>query len=96
MQLRFVGTCAEVMGDRPLKLTRFGQQVDFPDEKLKDIVGEGGVALIPEVHFTDIGFTEAELKQVATPDKMTAAPADVKAKVAAAHEAAAKFAEGVL
>lgn len=72
MTYRFLGTDSEVAG---VHLIRFGQKVETEDHQaaLKAIC-------IPDADFTEIGFTESELQDYATPAAQVAAPASFHEK----------------
>jgi hypothetical protein len=69
---RFVGSYCEIDGGR-IKLDRFGQQVELPDE-VAEIVVKGGGAIIPEADFEALGLTEQEVSLYAYPGQQAGAP----------------------
>jgi len=82
---RFVGSYCEIDGGR-IKLERFGQQIELPDE-VAEIVVKGGGAIIPEADFEKLGFTEQELSLYAFPGQQVGAPDAFTVKHHAAHVA---------
>lgn len=79
----FVGSYCEIDGGR-IKLERFGQRIELPDEVAETVV-KGGGAILPEAKFQEIGFTEQELSLYAYPGQRAGAPEVFNQKVAAAH-----------
>ena len=61
----FVGSYCEIDGGR-IKLERFGQRVELPED-VAGIVIRGGGAILPEAEFARPGFTEQELSLYAYP-----------------------------
>jgi hypothetical protein len=89
----FVGSYCEIDGGR-VKLERFGQRIELPDELAATVV-RGGGAVLPEAKFDEIGFTEQELKQYAYPGQRLGAPEAFNAKVVEAHRAFCEYREQV-
>ncbi|MGE5568544.1 MAG: hypothetical protein ACM3S5_05845 [Rhodospirillales bacterium] len=89
----FVGSYTEIGGGR-IKLERFGQRVELPDD-LADNIVKGGGAILPEAEFNQLGFTEQELSLYAYPGQWEGAPEAFTSKQKAAHVAFAAYKERV-
>jgi len=60
---RFIGHTSAIGS---LSLRRFGQKVELTTDDARSAVN-GGCALVPEAEFWACGFTEADLRDYATP-----------------------------
>ncbi|MFN3323418.1 MAG: hypothetical protein ACK5AZ_07980 [Bryobacteraceae bacterium] len=85
---RFVGSYCEIDNGR-IKLERFGQRIELPENVAETII-RGGGAILPEAEFNAIGFTEQELELYAYPGQQATAPGAFQRKRAKAHR---KFCE---
>lgn len=61
----FVGTHCEIAHEKPpfpqgIKLTKFGQHVEMPDDLAKHVIDQGA-HLMPQEDFDKLGFTKDEL-----------------------------------
>lgn len=67
MTFVFLGSISEVHapGTAGIKLTRFGQRIDLPEELAEQTKMHGGLPCIPAEQFDGLGFTPAELKKYA-------------------------------
>lgn len=84
MTYRYVGYGPCDMGFTAL--TQFGQKVELTPEQAADVLGPTGAVLLPEKDFESIGFTDAELKSLASILGKINPPDALKAKVAKAHQ----------
>lgn len=81
----FVGSYCEIDGGR-IKLERFGQKIDLPEEIAATVISGGG-AILPEADFEGLAFTEQEMSLYAYPGPQASAPEAFQRKRAAAHAA---------
>lgn len=82
---RFVGSYCEIDGGR-IKLERFGQRIELPDEVAETVI-RGGGAILPEADFESLGFTEQEISLYAYPGQQIGAPEAFTRKQQEAHRA---------
>jgi hypothetical protein len=81
----FVGSYCEIDGGR-IKLERFGQRIDLPEDLATTVILGGG-AILPEADFESLGFTEQEISLYAYPGQQATAPEAFLKKRSQAHVA---------
>ena len=79
----------EVM-DTPHKGEAFGQRLDMPEHLVASAV-LAGASLLPEDEFKELGFTPEELSQYPNAFAQAGAPAEFRAKHAAAIQAVREY-----
>ena len=95
MTYRFLGSASDI--GESIRLSRFGQSVELPDE-LARVAVLGGCALLPESEFLSVGFTTRELESFGSVASHERAPAEFLDKkrraLVAAHEWREQLASG--
>lgn len=85
MTFVFLGTVSEVWG-HGIKLTRFGERVELPEDVAAETKIHGGLPCITAEDFDAIGFTADELKRYSVSATHDAAPLSFREKKAEALE----------
>lgn len=80
MIFRFLGTQAVVAGVAELKT--LGQSVELEPDFANELIA-GGLALLPDEEFAELGFSAEELKRYGDAFARAAAPAEFGAKLRA-------------
>lgn len=89
----FLGAYSEVLGTG-IKLTRFGQRVELPENVAAETKLHGGLPCIPADKFDGLKFTDDELKRFGAAASHTNAPAEFIAKKKQALEILHTIREG--